>query len=165
MSWGIKLSFCMSLNSNRRNICFIHFKWVWSSTPGHTQIDAKYWVSVNSRTWGMKLVFGMWLEIRGSYKFIPLFQVAMVRHAFQMDAIRQSLGKLIQNNKSAISQMNWGINLISCLRLDIHRCLFDSVHSYGYDQARMDLAKAIFNFKSAVCRDRFELWCWFFPYG
>ena len=101
----------------------------------------------------MKLVFGMWLEIRGSYKFIPLFQVAMVRHAFQMDVISQSLGKLIHNNKSAISQMN----LISCLRLDIHRCLFDSVHSYGCDQARMDLAKAIFNFKSAVCRDRFEL--------
>ena len=43
--------------------------------------------------------------------------------------------------------------------------LFDSVHSYGCDQAHLDLPKIILNIKSVICQNWIELWCSFFAYS
>ena len=94
---------------------------MWSGIPWHAQNYAKLWVNFISRMiWVIKLVFGMWLEIHRSYKFVQSCQVGVARHA-ESDWKQQV---------SFISKVTSDVKLIFCVWLGIHKYidLIQSIH-------------------------------------
>ena len=79
--YNMNLIFCLRLPSLEATHLLRHFKWVWPGVPRHAQSYPKSWVSFISRmSWAIKLVFGMWLGVHRSQKFVQSFQVGVVRH-------------------------------------------------------------------------------------
>lgn len=85
MTWVMNLIFLCSWASiawNKTNVFIRHFEWMWWSTFGDAQRSLKWWVSNISRTsWGMKLVFWMWVDMHECNNFIQAFQLHVFKHA------------------------------------------------------------------------------------
>ena len=71
VDYNMKLIFCLRLPSIEATNLLRHFKWVGSGMPRHAQSYPKSWVSLISRmSWAITLVFGMWLGVHRSQKFV-----------------------------------------------------------------------------------------------